>query len=438
MDKLNLFNSDKLQIINILYYFFPIAVALGNAAINTNILFIIFCSLAIDKKKLFFIEKNFYNLFFFSFFLLIIIFSFLNYFDFNSKEFFTEESKKNFYKSIFFLRFLLLYIILSNLILLKKFNIKYFFLIGSIVSLFLGLDIVYESIFHEDIFGYKTDPNSHRISGFFGSEYIAGGFLQKYSFYLIFFFPYLCLKNFKSQINYILFFSIFFFVTILLTNNRMPLILYTLGLALFFFFFKKYRLSLIKLSVLLSAIFLIFFFNNSRLNNFFLNYFKQANQIILVLIKSETVESNKIIIQSDYAKLFNSSKDLIIQNKIYGYGIKSFRENCFKNLEKKLPNRSCNNHPHNYYFEIIISMGFLGFLIFSIIMFLTIKNFLIYYISNIKSLFDKKIIILIPFIIFLIELFPIRSSGAFFTSGNFYFFILLAIINNLKLDNVKF
>lgn len=438
MAKLNFLNFDKIQIINILYYLFPITVALGNTAINTNILLIILLGLIIDRRKLFFFEKNSYNLIFSLFFISVLVTSFINCFDLINKEFYSEESKKNFYKSFFFLRFLLIYIILSNLILLKKFNIKYFFFIASIVSLFLGFDIIYEFIFYEDIFGFKTDPNSRRISGFFGSEYIAGGFLQRYSFYLIFLFPFLNIKKFKSQFSYIIFFSTFFFVTILLTNNRMPLILFILGLWLFFLFFKKFRLILLYLSVLCFLIFTIFIFNHERSNIFFNNYLKQANQIILILLKPQYVESNKIILDSDYAKLFNSSKDLIIENKIYGYGIKTFRENCFKNLEKLLPNRSCNNHPHNYYFDIIISLGFLGFLIFIVIIYLSLKNFFINYFANIKSSFDKKIIIIIPFIIFLIEIFPIRSSGAFFTTGNFYIFILLAIINNLKLDKIKF
>ena len=59
-------------------------------------------------------------------------------------------------------------------------------------------------------------------------------------------------------------------------------------------------------------------------------------------------------------------------NKIFGNGIKSFREDCQK---LKRPDisvaedifRTCSNHPHNYYFEILTETGIVGLFIASTI-----------------------------------------------------------------------
>ena len=88
-------------------------------------------------------------------------------------------------------------------------------------------------------------------------------------------------------------------------------------------------------------------------------------------------------------------------------------------------------HPHNYYLEILTETGLIGFLIcisfFSIIL----------YISFFKKYFLvsplRKNIIIVPFIfLFLIEIFPIRSSGSFFTTFNTtYIFLIIGILIGL-------
>ena len=88
-------------------------------------------------------------------------------------------------------------------------------------------------------------------------------------------------------------------------------------------------------------------------------------------------------------------------------------------------------HPHNYYLEILTETGLFGFalvvLIFSITLYITF--FKKYFLSS--NLQYNKIIV--PFIfLFIVEIFPIKSTGSFFTTGNAtYLFLLLGILIGL-------
>ena len=107
-------------------------------------------------------------------------------------------------------------------------------------------------------------------------------------------------------------------------------------------------------------------------------------------------------------------------------------------MTKPTPGRSCNNHPHNYYLEILTTSGILGLLFIILIFLMTIKKFLFRYNQINENEYHKKLILLVSFIIFITEIFPIRSSGAFFTTSSAtLIFILLAIVNNLKMSNIK-
>ena len=120
-------------------------------------------------------------------------------------------------------------------------------------------------------------------------------------------------------------------------------------------------------------------------------------------------------------------------NKYIGGGIKSFRHNCPKRKILSHNERTtCNMHPHNYYLEILTDIGLIGFLISCLIFILTIYNSLIknYFLKPSKSIN----IILVPFIfVFISEIFPLRTSGSFFTTSTATFiFLLISVIISLS------
>ena len=96
-------------------------------------------------------------------------------------------------------------------------------------------------------------------------------------------------------------------------------------------------------------------------------------------------------------------------------------------------------HPHNYYLEILTETGVFGFSIISLVFIIII------YLTLIKKYFLKSFLnnnhIIIPFIfLFIAEIFPIKSTGSFFTTGNTtYLFLIIGIMIGLvrKSDIIK-
>tara|TARA_X000000950_G_scaffold6869_1_gene7488 strand:- start:342 stop:821 length:480 start_codon:yes stop_codon:yes gene_type:complete len=149
----------------------------------------------------------------------------------------------------------------------------------------------------------------------------------------------------------------------------------------------------------------------------------------LILLNDKTSEDTG----HSYIKEFKSFYDTWLINKYIGGGIKNFRYFCHQiPEEKKQSNFTCNMHPHNYYLEILTESGVIGFIIILLIFSLII------YLSLIKKYFTqsnlKNINIIIPFIfLFIVEIFPIKSTGSFFTTGNTtYLFFLIAVLIGLS------
>ena len=111
------------------------------------------------------------------------------------------------------------------------------------------------------------------------------------------------------------------------------------------------------------------------------------------------------------------------ENFFIGGGINSFHYNCIKTV------KACASHPHNYYLEILSENGLIGMILWGLVF------SYITYVSIVKKYFLKSNLknnyLITPFaILFLIEIFPIKTTGSFFTTGNatFIFFILSVII----------
>ena len=82
----------------------------------------------------------------------------------------------NFLKSILLLKFFFLFIVIENLIILNKLNFKHF-LRNFFTAIFLSLDLSLQFFYGKNIIGLK--PHDGRIAGIFGSEGVAGAYLQK-------------------------------------------------------------------------------------------------------------------------------------------------------------------------------------------------------------------------------------------------------------------
>ena len=171
----------------------------GNAIININV--ILFCLLGIFhlRSRIFETKLDFSIKIIFLFFLIIFISTSLSLLKTLYFEGYGNTDFARFTKSILFFRFFLFLVIIY---LLNKFDIlhfKYFFLVSVFSSIFISIDIIHQYIFGFNLFGienYGKDAYYGKISlgrfatrnsSFFGDEFIAGSYIQRFSFFAIFF-----------------------------------------------------------------------------------------------------------------------------------------------------------------------------------------------------------------------------------------------------------
>ena len=444
------FNEINYKILNILFFIFPISFLIGNAVLNLTIISIsligtisLYDKFNLLNKKITFIAT--------SFFILIILFTYLA----NIKDLHNEQ----FFKSLKYLRYLPFFLITSIFINVGKFNFRYFLISVTISVLLLSFDIIFQFFFGVNIFGFKAyEYSQYHLSGFLKEELIAGGYIQRFCFFVLLFYPILFTKKIKIKNSYIfIFLSVIFFTSILFSGNRMPLIMFLLTLFLFFLFIKKIRYQII-VSILLSIMiffssiksqenlknyYISFFDNIVSASNFLSSNFKnkypelEKEKIFFdkKLLKEDGTVNQKIkkkynvmVFGSGHSAIYLTAIELWTEKPFIGSGIKSFKTRCKTKLH--LPNRACESHPHNYYLDILNDVGIIGTLLFIYLIFSILKN----KISTLKKLSMKENVFIFCFLVLiLVELFPIRSSGSFFGSSNSSFlFFLLAIINGYK------
>ena len=417
----------KRNLFSLLIALFPLSFVAGNLLINLNIVLIILLSLIIYriemfKLKFFFLDK----LIFLYFFLIIISAIYNDYYLYKKHDFllFLETT----FRSLLFLKYLLLYLSLRVLFTKDSVDLKLFFVTSSFSVLFVCLDIVYQFYNGNDIFGFETIGQGRRLGGPFGDELIAGGYLQRFSLFLFFLLP-LFFKDFSYKYSKYLtpVFFIIILIGIILSGNRMPFILFIFSIALILIFQRQTRKFLHYFVLLFSIIFFSIFNLNNEFKRGVENFYGELSKMTVLIAEKDFDNEDAPV----YLKEFTSFYDTWLLNKYIGGGIKNFRYYCHVKPNPEKKNYHCNMHPHNYYLEILTETGVIGLLIvmviFSNLLFLTFyrKYFT-------KSSLSENILI-IPFIfLFVTEIFPLKSTGSFFTTGNTtYLFLIIGILVGL-------
>ena len=406
-------------IINLLIAILPLSFIAGNLIINLNVLLIIlssliFFNLDFFKFKYYLVDKLLIIFFFYSLFVGIL--NFYNFPETNNK-FVTE----NLIKSIVFFRYLLLYFSIRIILKNNLLNFKIFYVVSTLCALFVSLDLIFQLISGSDIFGnIKT---SYKLSGPFGSEEIAGSYLQRFSIFSFFLFAsYIGFKN-KNKLIFILsvYFALIFF-SVLISGNRMPTILFLLMFAILFLYEKKLRKYTLLYILLSLILFIIIFKFSPQITNYTLHFINRALEIFVSLY--DVILGKELAVTNTYIKEFYTGYNVWIENFFLGVGINAFHINCAKTISY------CASHPHNYYLEILSELGIIGF--FLIVTIFTKALLMIDYKNHINSNFNNNLIY--PFILlFIVEIFPFKTSGSFFTTGNATFiFIIMAILVGLS------
>ena len=449
--------------INLIFGFFPISFVIGSLFVNLNIVLIICLGLFHLKSKIFTTKLDLSVKIIFLFFVVVLLSSSLSLIKFLYFDGYGDNNFLRFSKSILFFRYFLLLLVIF---LLNKFdilNFKYFFIVAAFSSTIISLDIIYQYIFGHNILGLTT--SGIRNSGFFGDEHIAGGYILRFSFFAIFF-----AILFSQNKTYIKFISIIIIICILglgmlFSGNRMPLILFLFGLILLFLINLKIKKIIFAGLVSLFIVLAFIMSSDATYKALYQSFSGKAKNIIFghgttewkkteykkLEEKSQSHKTSFYSVrwESEHRRLFLTAIDTWKFSKIFGNGIKSFREDCHRlaeqpnvsieeNLYPGKKNRLCSNHPHNYYFEILTETGIIGLSTTLIIAFF----FVVFIFRNfkfIKQIDAETFILLSATISMILETFPIKSSGSLFTTNNTTYLILVGsiIISYKKLLKFK-
>ena len=362
--------------------------------------------------------------------------------------------------AFYFLKYVILY--LSVKFIFTKIDSKTFNRViqtSSILIIFLIIDLNYQKITGYDIFGFQSLVGG-RLTGPFKDELIPGSVLLYIGFYFIFFYYYklINLKSFKY--NFIAFILLAVFIlSILITGERINYISSILLLTILVFLINnkmKHIIFTISIIFLSALIILNDDYLKSRYSNFFLTLSpkldtKVFNQDEINEYKKDIdiLKTNKNRTKSNNAQNLDSKNkvnffdttwgahyltafEMFKKKFLFGHGVKSFRDKC---SEQKIlsvnKSKRCSTHPHNLHLEILSETGIIGYLFFLILIILIIINSLKIFINN--KLYKKDIdyiFLVSTFTILLILIFPIKSSGRFFsTSFGFYFWLNLSILS---------
>ncbi len=432
------FQITKSNYFSLIISLLPISFIAGNMIININVIILILSCSIIYWKNFFNIQYFFLDKVIITFFTLIVLTGVYNDYSLytNYNEFYSYRGKfGTTIKSVFFLKYLFLYFVLRFLIENEKINLNFFLITCLISSLFVCFDIFYQYINGKDIFGFETIGRGRRLGGPFGDELIAGGYIQRFSLFSFFTLPIIFSDFSRKFSKYLIpiFFSIFV-CGLILSGNRMPLLLFVLAVSLIAIFQKQTRKFFIPFIFIFSLIFLVLYNSNNEIRTHFLGFQDKIVKMVIAVTKQDIKDEKT----PQYLKEFSSFYDTWLMNKYIGGGIKNFRFYCHerKNLDKN-SNFICNMHPHNYYLEILTETGLVGFtavlVIFISSLYLTfIRKY--FYVSNLNN---NNLII--PFIfLFIVEIFPLKSTGSFFTTGNStYIFLILGIMIGLMRKKIN-
>ena len=461
---------------NIVFAFFPVSFIFGNLFININ--FLLFCVLGIFllRSKILAMKFNLSTKIIFLLFIAFLFSSCLNFVQSLYFEGYEYENLKRLIKSVLFFRFFLILLIIYLLCELDILKFKYFFLATCCIPALISLDIIYQYFSGFNIIGLKSYVTHN--TGFFGDELIAGGFIKNFSFFSIFFVAFLLRNKNNFSIGLTTIVICILGIGILTSGNRMSLIMFLFGLVLTFLLSKKLRL-IVPLSFVCMFIVIKFVLSlspasydtmksrySSLYDNYVIgevfprleilippkimskfpkveNYFNESYKIRLEAKTWHTPavhDREIIVIKIIYGKaptkyIFATAIDTWSRNKIFGNGMKSFREDCkdkSKYIHTETTNfakdkRRCSSHPHNYYFEILTDTGIVGLVIFLIVLLFVVififKNLDVLRGNNIENFF-----ILAAVITLIVLLFPFQTTGSIFGTSNATYIILVSSI----------
>jgi len=366
----------------------------------------------IFKKK----KITFLNMTWLYFYIIFFFYNVLN-------SFFATDYLNALQSSIFQFKFLFFSLFIFTCIPNCK-NLDFIIKIWAILLLLVSLDGIYQYFFFTDIFNFPRGET--RITGPFGTRAVIGGYLTIIGIPIIFYyFSKFNNYNLSKKIILLTLYLILFF-TVVLSGERLSLIIFLSSTIIIFAFYTNIKKLLTFLVFSIFTLYLTFILS-SVFNN-------RINDLINILSNFYT---------SSYGRLYESSFLLFQKHLFFGVGFKNYRVDCLAQFDPRPESRFqfCSTHPHNLYLELLSESGIIGFFLFILVFY----YFFSYVIRQIKKNKNKKTfnqfssLMYGHLLVIFIYLFPLKTSGSFFTTYNasFFWFSLGFVLLILKRKSVN-
>ena len=266
------------------------------------------------------------------------------------------------------------------------------------------------------------NTTQQRISGIFGDELIMGSYLMRIFplFLITFFFINKEKKLSNKNYLYLSIISVLFGISILITSDRAPIILFCFQIFLLFLFIKKLRKFFLILGIIVSFSLTALVFKDPISKERIVN-------VTLDNFKGEYSDGKLTMISEAYEGHFTAANIIFQKFPLLGSGIKGFRNQCYGLNKNNYKNKTiwCTTHPHNIFFQIISETGLFGLTIYLILFYYVVRQIYSKIKNRIKfcddNIFTANMICLINFIIIL---WPLTTSGSIFNNYNTIFFCL--------------
>ena len=398
----NIFSYKK--IIEILLIILPISLLFSNVLAEAILFILILIFLVQINLKYFFNSiKNFIFIFLIIFWILLILNSLINI-----------ENNPSYERAIFFIRFPLYILAINFFINKKNINLNKIFNYWRIIFFIIFFDLIFQYFNNVNLFGFEAiqQDGIKRLGGFMNDELKISNLIFHFSS-IIFSYFFSKSYNISKKLTYFsLLFLFFSVVLIFLSAERANFIT---SICFLFIVFIIISFHNIKFYTNIFIIFLITLYILFNLNN---NLTKRMVVNIVPNIKLLENHSGKSFLNQDshYFAHYSAAYQIFQNNKIFGVGLKNFRNFCDNdNFNDKIhpswQTRKCATHPHSFYFEILSELGITGFL--SILIFFSIAFFNFY-----KVFFKTKdIFLLFNSLIIAMYFLPI-PRGSFFNNWN--------------------
>lgn len=355
--------------------------------------------------------KNKYTYFFLFFFFFI-----------NLRSLFTEDIILSIKSSLFYFRFYLLsltvWYLLNNYEDFPKKFLKLF-----LISLFiLILDSIIQFKFSTNILGWEKF-HSDRISSFFGDELVLGSYLIRFLPLIVGLYIYINFEKFNFLKTIYLFIIIFmFYCGISISGDRTA---FYLSLIFLPFLFKLRSIKYLRKKIYLLGFSFLIIISGLILSDASLKkrLFESTYKSMVSHYNKDKSPIKVVIFSHTHESHLKASIKIFQDNKLFGIGIKQFRNIC-KEDKYFIDKWSCANHPHNTYAQVLTELGLFGFSFLIIYFFYVILR--IYKIIVMEKISPKIMLNYMILSLIFINLFPFSPSGNFFNNwlNIIYFFPL--------------